>query len=145
KDRRILFYNPQFTYSFGVTPGSGDVRLTEVLRAPDIVEAYENVLLTGVGLRKEVEVGHPTESTSRYFALSVAPLNKKHNQEVYGVVGIFHEITELKKAERIRIEFVGNVSHELRTPLTAISGYLQTLDADVEKGHLQQAKKFLKI
>ena len=49
---------------------------------------------------------------------------------VYGAVGVFHDVTELKRAEKIRIEFVANVSHELRTPLTAIKGYTDTLGED---------------
>lgn len=79
------------------------------------------------------------------FLLSIAPFEKKHNQEIYGAVGIFYDITELKTAERVRIEFIGNVSHELRTPLTSISGYLQTVIQDFELGRLDEARSFLDI
>src|SRR2546428_6106205 len=40
---------------------------------------------------------------------------------------VLHDITALRRLERVRTEFVANVSHELRTPLTAIQGYLETL------------------
>ena len=40
---------------------------------------------------------------------------------------VFHEVTELKRLEQIRADFVANVSHEMRTPLTAIQGYAETL------------------
>ena len=116
-----------------------------MLRSPDVLDAYHEALKTGATTRREVQITVSTERLARHFQLSVAPLMKKHNQEIYGAVGILHDITELKQAERIRIEFVGNVSHELRTPLTAINGYLQTLVADVEAGRLDQAQEFLKI
>ncbi len=44
-----------------------------------------------------------------------------------GAVAVFHEITELKRLEKVRQDFVANVSHELRTPLTSIKGYSETL------------------
>ena len=44
-----------------------------------------------------------------------------------GSILVFHEVTELKRLETIRSDFVANVSHELRTPLTAIQGYIETL------------------
>jgi len=44
-----------------------------------------------------------------------------------GVVAVLHDITNVRRLERIRTEFVANVSHELKTPLTAIRGYVETL------------------
>jgi len=57
---------------------------------------------------------------------------------------ILHDITELRRLEQVRTEFVANVSHELRTPLTAIQGYLETLlDGALEER--EHARKFLEI
>lgn len=47
--------------------------------------------------------------------------------EANGVVAVLHDITELRRLERIRRDFVANVSHELKTPLTSIQGYVETL------------------
>ncbi len=44
-----------------------------------------------------------------------------------GVVVVLHDVTELRRLERVRRDFVANVSHELKTPLTSIKGYLETL------------------
>src|SRR5256712_8252273 len=57
---------------------------------------------------------------------------------------VLHDITALRRLERVRTEFVANVSHELRTPLTAIQGYLETLLG----GALEEranARRFLEI
>src|SRR3990170_3464985 len=64
--------------------------------------------------------------------------------EMRGVVMVLHDITELRRLEQVRTEFVANVSHELRTPLTAIHGYLETLLG----GALEErdnARRFLEI
>jgi two-component system phosphate regulon sensor histidine kinase PhoR len=61
-----------------------------------------------------------------------------------GVVMVLHDVTELRRLETVRTEFVANVSHELRTPLTAIHGYLETLIG----GGLDEpenARRFLEI
>lgn len=145
KEKRLLFYNPQFAQIFDLKNVGGDTRIAEVLRSPDVLETYKEALDSGVPIRREVQIILPNERIPHHFQLSVAPLKKKHNQEVYGAVGIFHDITELVRADRIRIEFVGNVSHELRTPLTTINGYMQTLVSDFEKGRFDQAGEFLGV
>jgi two-component system, OmpR family, phosphate regulon sensor histidine kinase PhoR len=59
-----------------------------------------------------------------------------------GAVFVLHDVTDLKKLERVRKDFVSNVSHELKTPLTAIQGYVETLlDGALEDP--KHAKKFL--
>lgn len=145
KDKRVLFYNSQFAYLFNLQGQRGDAHMTELLRSPEVLHTYEEALQKGETIRREVQVIVSNERLPRHFQLSVSPLRKKHNQEIYGAAGIFYDITELKQAERIRIEFVANVSHELRTPLTAINGYLQTVISDLEKGRTEEAGEFLKI
>jgi two-component system phosphate regulon sensor histidine kinase PhoR len=58
-----------------------------------------------------------------------------------GAVVVLHDITDLRRADQIRRDFVANVSHELRTPLTAIRGYVEALgDASPE-----ESRRFLEI
>jgi two-component system phosphate regulon sensor histidine kinase PhoR len=60
------------------------------------------------------------------------------------VMVVFHDVTKLKKLEKIRVDFVANVTHEIRTPLTAIIGYLETINAGVVN-NADDAKRFIDI
>jgi two-component system, OmpR family, phosphate regulon sensor histidine kinase PhoR len=62
----------------------------------------------------------------RYFEVFGSPIIGTHN-EWKGVLLVFHDITELKKLEQMRKDFVANVSHELKTPITSIKGFSETL------------------
>ncbi len=57
---------------------------------------------------------------------------------------VFHDVTRLKKLEKIRVDFVANVTHEIRTPLTAIIGYLETINAGAIN-NTDDAKRFIDI
>ncbi|MGZ3580818.1 MAG: sensor histidine kinase, partial [Syntrophales bacterium] len=57
---------------------------------------------------------------------------------------VFHDVTRLKKLEKIREDFVANVTHEIKTPLTAIIGFIETLEAGAIKEE-DTAKKFLRV
>src|SRR5207249_10928522 len=59
-----------------------------------------------------------------FFAATVASVKATENS---GAVIVLHDITDLRKLERVRRDFVANVSHEFKTPLTAIQGFAETL------------------
>jgi two-component system phosphate regulon sensor histidine kinase PhoR len=61
----------------------------------------------------------------RTLAIRVTPLGK----DLPGSAAVFHDITELRRLEKVRKDFVANVSHELRTPITAVRGYAETLQS----------------
>jgi two-component system phosphate regulon sensor histidine kinase PhoR len=62
----------------------------------------------------------------RHFTVSAMPVYAE-DTTVTGYVLVFHDLTQLRRLESVRADFVANVSHELRTPLTAIKGYAETL------------------
>ncbi len=62
----------------------------------------------------------------RYLSVSAMQVSED-GTTVSGYVLVFHDLTQLKRLESVRADFVANVSHELRTPLTAIKGYVETL------------------
>ncbi|MGE0451179.1 MAG: histidine kinase dimerization/phospho-acceptor domain-containing protein, partial [Vicinamibacterales bacterium] len=66
----------------------------------------------------------PPRDPARTLIVRAAPVS---GGWPHGVVMVLHDITELRRADRVRRDFVANVSHELRTPLTAIRGYVEAL------------------
>ncbi|MCP3025465.1 two-component system histidine kinase PnpS [Halobacillus sp. A5] len=94
------------------------------------------------------------ETVSEAFILPV-DINRKHlevtgapifsdKKQWKGIVLVFHDITDMKKLEQMRKDFVANVSHELKTPITSIRGFSETLLDGAMKDE-QMLKQFLEI
>jgi two-component system, OmpR family, phosphate regulon sensor histidine kinase PhoR len=139
-----LFFNSRFQLLFGSSElRERNVKLWEIFRDPEILGAFNAALHDGkAGGTKTIPL-EQADGIKRYFSLSVSPLRRLEGT-IYGAVGIFHDISELKSAEQMRIDFVANVSHELRTPLTSIKGYAETLIQDLEQNK-PASKDFLSI
>ncbi len=105
--------------------GSINHSYVEAIRHPGIVEHLGRALAGGETSALELSV---TRDTTRTLVAQVAPVVAAGR----GAVLVMHDITELRKADMIRRDFVANVSHELRTPLTAIKGYAEALIDDPE-------------
>jgi len=85
-----------------------------------------------------------SRAMTRYVLARCAPFkNEAQGQQLSGAVAVFHDITELRRLERMRTEFVANVSHELRTPLTSLMGYLETLHEGLNDP--EETKNFLLV
>lgn len=67
-----------------------------------------------------------------YFDITVTPLIDGRENQTPKLLGIFHNVTDSKLTEKMRVDFVANVSHEIRTPLTSIKGFSQLLLAQKE-------------
>src|SRR3989475_13011471 len=102
-----------------VPPQSGSA-LVEIVRQTELLEAVRQVLKGEPRVETEIVTGTLRQ---RFFAVTVAAVTAA---ETSGAVIVLHDITELRKLERVRRDFVANVSHELKTPLTAIQGFAET-------------------
>ena len=96
----------------------------EVIRHPDI-SAQLTIALRGEDVETR-ELGL-TRDPGRTFVARAAPVASAGGG---GAVLVLHDVTDLRRTDQIRRDFVANVSHELRTPLTAIRGYLEALQDD---------------
>jgi two-component system phosphate regulon sensor histidine kinase PhoR len=119
---RLLFANRGFAEILGldVPPQSGSA-LVEVVRQTELLEAVREVLKGEPRVETEIVTGTLRQ---HFFAVTVASVSAA---ETSGAVIVLHDITELRKLERVRRDFVANVSHEFKTPLTAIQGFAETL------------------
>ena len=84
----------------------------------------EEIFRKEKSLKRQIEL--PINNEPRHFEVYGAPIIGNHD-EWNGILLIFHDITELKRLEQIRKDFVANVSHELKTPITSIKGFSETL------------------
>jgi two-component system, OmpR family, phosphate regulon sensor histidine kinase PhoR len=138
----IILLNERARGIFGLGQTRVERRpLLEVIRNVDLHGLLNESRAAADGelVSREIKLPEPAE---RVLQVHAVPLRFTGDES--GVVIILHDITELRRLEQVRTEFVANVSHELRTPLTAIQGYLETLlDGALEEP--EHARKFLGI
>ena len=96
----------------------------EVIRHPDVAAQLASALRGEDVESRELML---TRDPGRTFVARAAPVVATGGG---GAVLVLHEVTDLRRTDQIRRDFVANVSHELRTPLTAIRGYLEALRDD---------------
>ena len=108
----------------------------EVIRHPDISAQLTAVLRGDDVPPQELPLGR---DFSRVFVARAAPVAGASG----GAVLVLHDITDLRRADQVRRDFVANVSHELRTPLTAIRGYVEALVDELPDP--EQTRHFLEI
>src|SRR5437870_6511294 len=124
--RRITLMNPPFQKLFELRDPAVGVPLVEAVRHATLDQLIAETLLTGAAMRGELNLADSRAHSERHIEISAVPI-KNANDEVTGAVVLFHDITELKRLDQIRRDFVANVSHELRTPLSILRGYLEVL------------------
>lgn len=101
-----------------------------VSRALDSPEPVEDEIL----LHRDAEVFLQAHGTTL----------RDSSDKVLGALIVLHDVTRLKKLERMRSDFVANVSHELKTPITSIHGFIETL-RDGALDDRQDAERFVEI
>jgi two-component system, OmpR family, phosphate regulon sensor histidine kinase PhoR len=127
--RRLTLVNPAFQRLVGSNEDFVGRPLLDVIRDPALDRLIGDTLSTGEPQNIELTVTDLAHSSARRMQLNaVAVKNDAH--QTTGVVVLFHDITQLRKTDEVRRDFVANVSHELRTPLSILRGYIETLRDD---------------
>ena len=104
-----------------------------------VIESFK----TEKPLHEQIEL-YINDVHQKYFDVSCIPILSKAKKKLQGMVVVLHDITNLKKLENLRREFVANVSHELKTPITSIKGFAETL-IEGAKNDEQSLDMFLNI
>jgi two-component system phosphate regulon sensor histidine kinase PhoR len=126
---RIVTANPAARRMLGYESGEPLPGLPELFRVKAAREVVDSVLEGDAIQDRELDMD------DRVFLMNARPLPSG------GAVLVIHDLTEMRRLEAMRRDFVANVSHELKTPLTSISGYAETLLTDSPDS--ETARRFL--
>ncbi|PKN17524.1 MAG: hypothetical protein CVU71_15765 [Deltaproteobacteria bacterium HGW-Deltaproteobacteria-6] len=145
----VLILNTDETIEF-VSPSLGNMLVEPYgdISGKTLMEAFRNVELQKTFDR--FKQSRDTVSSEITLGNIDPVILRVSISEIHGYPGeekemiVFHDVTRLKKLERIRTDFVANVTHEIRTPLTAIIGYLETLQAGAID-NAEDARRFVDI
>ncbi|MDO8804291.1 MAG: ATP-binding protein, partial [Elusimicrobiota bacterium] len=122
-DARITALNPAMERLFSVkAAGAVSKPLLEIIPNAGLSGLCARAISGGKPLAEEMEFSIPVRGI---FSVNASPMFT--GGEVSGCLMVVHDITEVRRLEGKRRDFVANVSHELKTPLTAIRGYVETL------------------
>ncbi len=136
----ILLINPSARKMFLIDLPPEGRKPLEIIRNNALQEIVDRVLNENREvITQEVQIASPEQKT---IMINGVPIVK--DNVIEGAVFVFHDITELKRLEEIRKDFVANVSHELRTPISSIKGYAETL-LDGKVDDKDTVKEFLGI
>ena len=136
-NRRVILTNQTFRKLFDASEISIATPLLEIVRDPTLDQLLTDAFRARGPVRCEL-----TLDGSQIELHAVA--TKNEGGEITGALVLFHDITELKKMDQVRRDFVANVSHELRTPLSILRGYIETL-LDSPKTPREELTRILRV
>jgi two-component system, OmpR family, phosphate regulon sensor histidine kinase PhoR len=113
--------------------------LARSLRAPDVLDAVKRARASGAPERVTWLERVPVE---RFFELNAAPMEGPQFEPT--MILTLRDLSEARRVERMRVDFVANASHELRTPLAALSGFIETLQGSA-RDDAKARERFLAI
>ena len=136
---RLVFCNRAFLDILNLDATKSEGRpVIEVIRNSELLGLVRKALRGDEGLQTDIAMGFIQQRSFSVTAAPVKPLdsgamaivapeNSADVDKPSGAVVVLHDVTELRRLERVRQDFVANVSHEFKTPLTAIQGFAETL------------------
>ena len=136
-NRQVILTNQTFRKLFDAPEISVATPLLEIVRDPTLDRLLIDAFRGDGPVRCELPLDG---SQIELHAIAT----KNESGEITGALVLFHDITELKKMDQVRRDFVANVSHELRTPLSILRGYIETL-LDSPKTPREELTRILRV
>jgi two-component system phosphate regulon sensor histidine kinase PhoR len=125
---RVVFCNRAFAEILNLDAAGSEGRpLIEVIRHSELLGLIRRSLEGEEGLQADILMGIVQHQSFSVTAAPVKALEAGTMEKPSGAVVVLHDVSELRRLERVRQDFVANVSHEFKTPLTAIQGFAETL------------------
>lgn len=121
---KVILINNAAKKMFGLEDASVGEYLLRAIRSSQLHETFKKVVLEKFIGEQEIEF-----PGDRIYKIKTVYIKDEASEKQLGIMALIEDITEFKKMENIRRDFVANVSHELKTPLTSISGFVETLQA----------------
>lgn len=116
-------------------------KITEVNLDSEVKENFKQIIASESFASKQLVISR--EKTKEYYLVHLTEI-KLQDDQFWGGVAIFHDISERYRFEKLQREFVANVSHELKSPLTSIKGSAEILLDGIIENEAQQ-KEYLKM
>ena len=129
--RRLRMMNMTFTRLFGLGETEPGAPLLELIGHASVDRLVAEAIQAGEPRRESLQMSRGA-SAGREMEVSAVPL-RENSPGAQGAVVLFHDVTQLRRVEEMRRDFVANISHELRTPLSIFRGYLETLLDDPQQ------------
>ena len=137
RNGKVILSNKSFIDLLDISPDTSMVgkRYREILQSTDFNELFKSASETDAPQSREIHIGE------KIFWGSGILVSKEQDKKI---IVVLHDITEIKRLDKVKADFVANVSHELRTPLTSIKGFVETLQ-DGAINDPKQSSRFLSI
>lgn len=137
----IISINEAAARFFGLKNSGGSKKsVFGIIRNPELQEFFDRILYEQRTFDEEFMV---YDDENRYMQIRGTVLKSQNNQ-VIGVLLVISDVTQIRKLENFRRDFVADVSHEIKTPLTVIRGAVETLE-DGALDNKESARKFMHI
>ena len=140
-DEHILSFNQAAATMFARLPAAAkNQSLHEIIRNRNLQQFVEKAQKSDIHVKEDIILNQNGE---RIININASFLRDAKEKRI-GTLLVLNDVTQLRRLEKMRQDFVANVSHEIRTPLTAIKGFVETLQSGA-KDNPKEAARFLSI